>query len=514
MPNVSPLVEDAWRFSIRVSSFLGKEIVEIWHQPRLIIVLVLGPFLILLLFGIGYRNEARPLRTLFVAQPNSELRPYVEQYATSLGPQLVFVGIAETKSDGLQRLLDGAVDVVVVAPDRFYETIRVGQQAVFELYHNEIDPFQITYVEGFGNVYVSEVNRRVLRLAAQEGQQMATEIQPDLEVARDTAIALQKATQREDYQAARQHLRDLDRRITALALAFGVHVGFLEIVQELLGSASYDGQDEVAAILNDMHDLSAWLAEAGPDQRGDIVQKIAEVQKHLGTLDSTLGEFRRLDPGVLVSPFRSETTSIVPVRLQLSDYYTPSVIVVLLQHVCVTFAGLSLVREQRIGAMELFQVSPLSTIEVLLGKYLSYMALVGGLAAILTSIVVWGLGVPMLGSPLQYTLVVLALIFASLGAGFIISLLSETVSQAVQYSMIVLLGSVFFAGFFLGLEVLWAPVHLFSWMLPATYGIELLRNIMLRGQLGDIRVLGGLGAIGVSLFLVSWLLLRRKMVYR
>ena len=130
MPNVSPLVEDAWRFSIRVSSFLGKEIVEIWHQPRLIIVLVLGPFLILLLFGIGYRNEARPLRTLFVAQPNSELRPYVEQYATSLGPQLVFVGIAETKSDGLQRLLDGAVDVVVVAPDRFYETIRAGQQAV------------------------------------------------------------------------------------------------------------------------------------------------------------------------------------------------------------------------------------------------------------------------------------------------------------------------------------------------------------------------------------------------
>ena len=45
--------------SIRSSSFLRKEIYEILRQPRLVATLVLGPFLILFLFGIGYRAQQR-----------------------------------------------------------------------------------------------------------------------------------------------------------------------------------------------------------------------------------------------------------------------------------------------------------------------------------------------------------------------------------------------------------------------------------------------------------------------
>jgi len=64
------LLEHIARIFIRTSSFLIMEIVEILRQPRLVLTLVLGPFLILLLFGIGYRNEARPLRTMFVVPEN------------------------------------------------------------------------------------------------------------------------------------------------------------------------------------------------------------------------------------------------------------------------------------------------------------------------------------------------------------------------------------------------------------------------------------------------------------
>ncbi|RME78800.1 MAG: hypothetical protein D6784_01910, partial [Chloroflexi bacterium] len=80
------------QFLVRISAFLFKEILEIIRQPLLIITLVLGPFLILLFFGIGFRNEARALRTLFVVDPNSGMAQAIEQYANSLGPQLVFVG--------------------------------------------------------------------------------------------------------------------------------------------------------------------------------------------------------------------------------------------------------------------------------------------------------------------------------------------------------------------------------------------------------------------------------------
>jgi ABC-2 type transport system permease protein len=148
---------------------------------------------------------------------------------------------------------------------------------------------------------------------------------------------------------------------------------------------------------------------------------------------------------------------------------------------------------------------------MLISKYLSYIVFSGILAVILTLLVVYGLAVPMLGTWLSYGLVIAALIFTSLGIGFVISLLAQTDSQAVQYSMIVLLASVFFSGAFLALQTLWEPVRVVSWALPATYGILLLQNIMLRGHLANPILLGGLTAIGGGLFIVALWLLHRVM---
>jgi ABC-2 type transport system permease protein len=78
--------------------------------------------------------------------------------------------------------------------------------------------------------------------------------------------------------------------------------------------------------------------------------------------------------------------------------------------------------------------------------------------------------------------------------------------------MIVLLTSVFFSGFILGLETLWEPVRIISWALPATYGIQLLRDIMLRGDPLAFSLLLQMTAIGLGLFLLAWWLLRRSMV--
>ena len=46
-----------FKFLVRVSSFLDKEMTEIFRQPKLILTLVLGPFLIMLLFGLAYPNQ-------------------------------------------------------------------------------------------------------------------------------------------------------------------------------------------------------------------------------------------------------------------------------------------------------------------------------------------------------------------------------------------------------------------------------------------------------------------------
>ena len=77
-----------FKFLIRISSFLGKELTEIFRQPKLILTLVLGPFLIMFLFGLAYPDQGRTLRTTFVVtDPNSfqeEINTFTKSFSSSL----------------------------------------------------------------------------------------------------------------------------------------------------------------------------------------------------------------------------------------------------------------------------------------------------------------------------------------------------------------------------------------------------------------------------------------------
>jgi ABC-2 type transport system permease protein len=136
-----------FKIFIRTSAFLGKEIYAILRQTRFILTLVLGPFLILLLFGIGYRDQARPLRTLFVVQDDNPYREQVESFASANSSQLLYQGMVSDTNQAFANLKQGQVDLVVVVPEDAYQTIRSSRQATFEVYHNEIDPYQAGYVE-------------------------------------------------------------------------------------------------------------------------------------------------------------------------------------------------------------------------------------------------------------------------------------------------------------------------------------------------------------------------------
>ena len=203
--------------------------------------------------------------------------------------------------------------------------------------------------------------------------------------------------------------------------------------------------------------------------------------------------------------------SITDTSLSPTDFFVPAVIALLLQHIAVTLAGLSIVRERQDGPMELFRASPVSAFQLLVGKFLSFLILTLLLGAALTALVVYGLGVPMLGDWGFYALVVVALLCASLSLGFFVSLSAQTDSQAIQTSMVILLASIFFSGFFLALYHLWEPVQVVSWALPVTYGIELLQSVMLRGQTPGPFLIAALFVYAFVFFVIDWWRLNRIM---
>ena len=119
-----------------------------------------------------------------------------------------------------------------------------------------------------------------------------------------------------------------------------------------------------------------------------------------------------------------------------------------------------------------------------------------------------GLGVHILAGYAQFAGAIVLLILASLSFGFFISAISNSESQAVQFSMLVLLASVFFSGFFIGLESLAPYVRVVSYALPVTYGIRALQAVMLRGEQPELWVYGALVAMALLLFFVSSQLFR------
>ena len=497
-----------FRGIIRASSFFRKEIFEILRQPRLVATLVVGPFLILFLFGIGYRPESRTLRTLFVAQSNSPIpAEEIQQYEKSMGTVLSYAGITANQKEALDQLKQGKVDLVIVEPVDAVSTIKNNQRAVFTIYHDEIDPAQVSYITYLGWLYSGTVNQQVLQSFAVQGQKDAVNLHTNLQAAHQNVADMRLAVQNGNEILAQQKQQGLSSNVDAVSLAVGVSLGLLDSLQQT-GGTNASNSDPVQATLADLRQNTNQLGTSS-DTKDSRLARLDKIDSDITDLDSKLATFQSIDPSIIVSPFLSETKSIANVQPTMTDFFALAVLALLLQHLAVTFAALSIVRERNVGTMELFRVSPLSAGEALFGKYISYLLFGGVIAAILSALLIYALHVPMLGNWLYFTAVIAAVLFTSLGIGFTISIVSQSDSQAVQYSMIILLASVFFSGFIMSLDMLWEPVRVISWLLPTTYGTILLRDIALRGIDPNWALVGGLVAIGLVLMLISWRLMRR-----
>ena len=119
---------------------------------------------------------------------------------------------------------------------------------------------------------------------------------------------------------------------------------------------------------------------------------------------------------------------------------------------------------------------------------------------------VLGIKIPMLGNVLWFALTLVLLTTAGLGWGVFVSLFSARQSQAVQFSMLLLITSIFFSGFFLALSSMLQSIRFVSYALPVTYGVKALREIMPAGRGPGVDTLLPLAGMSVGLYLTSILI--------
>jgi ABC-2 type transport system permease protein len=120
------------------------------------------------------------------------------------------------------------------------------------------------------------------------------------------------------------------------------------------------------------------------------------------------------------------------------------------------------------------------------------------------------INVPLPVNPAGYVLLIAMTAVASVGIGSLISALARTDSQAVQMTMLVLLLSIFFTGFFLPITGFQWPAWIIYLLLPMSPAMGGIKHYLLIGDVPGSAVWIDLAAITLISFGLVALIMRRQ----
>lgn len=167
--------------------------------------------------------------------------------------------------------------------------------------------------------------------------------------------------------------------------------------------------------------------------------------------------------------------------LQNVNFIVPGVIAIILMFVTTFQAVTVIVRERERGTMEQLVVTPITGLELMLGKVIPLVVL-GYVQITLTLFLAsaW-FHMPIKGSLVLLYVLSLAFFFSTLGVGVLISTVSKTFQQAAQMAQLILLPSILISGFIFPRESLPQALQVVGGALPLTYFVIILRGILIKG---------------------------------
>lgn len=196
--------------------------------------------------------------------------------------------------------------------------------------------------------------------------------------------------------------------------------------------------------------------------------------------------------GERVANLGSPSTALtLPVNVETRVWYNPdmksivfnipALIGLILQNVIALLTSFSMVREKERGTMEQLVVTPIRSLELLLGKLLPFV-LIGfvSLSLVLGFGIYW-FGVVPKGSIALLFLLASIFLFTILAIGLLISTVAKTQLQAMQMTFMTILPSILLSGFIFPRETMPKFLQLLGGVLPLTYFLDIVRGIFLKG---------------------------------
>ena len=167
--------------------------------------------------------------------------------------------------------------------------------------------------------------------------------------------------------------------------------------------------------------------------------------------------------------------------------------------------AVSIVNERFAGTFEQLQVTPATSVEILLGKILPLGAVFSADVILMMLLAGFLLGVWPAGSALFFILISTFYLLVSLSLGVIFSATSKTAAEAVSKTVLASQPLILLSGFAVPTRNMPLPFQIVSELIPATHYIRVSRAIYLRGE-GPIVLLPEIAiivAMGIGLATVA-----------
>ena len=162
-------------------------------------------------------------------------------------------------------------------------------------------------------------------------------------------------------------------------------------------------------------------------------------------------------------------------------YFVPGVIVNIIALVTIMLTSMSIVREKEIGTMEQLMVTPVTPLELIIGKLLPF-AVVGVVEVALVVVAARLIfHVPIRGNILLLFGCSLLFLLSTLGVGLFISTISQTQQQAMMASFFFFMPAMLLSGFAFPIRNMPPAAQYLTYLNPLRYFMQIVRDLFLKG---------------------------------
>jgi ABC-2 type transport system permease protein len=168
-------------------------------------------------------------------------------------------------------------------------------------------------------------------------------------------------------------------------------------------------------------------------------------------------------------------------NLESKLYFVPGLIGVMLLVITTILTSVAIVREKEAGTIEQVMVTPITSLEFILGKTVPFVIIGYILMTLMLGIAMLVFGIRIAGDPLLLYALTGIYILGNLGMALIISVASSTQQQAVLTAFLFIMPCVLLSGFMFPVDNMPEVVQYATYLNPMRYYIDILRGVVIKG---------------------------------